>query len=37
MPQVMFKTGVKAFRKIAPELAEIATKYYVNKGISKFT
>ena len=31
----MFHTGVKAFKKAAPKLGEIATEYYVNKGINK--
>ena len=35
IPQVMFHTGVQGFKKTAPELPEIATEYYVNKGINK--
>ena len=37
IPQVMFHAGMKAFEKAAPELAETATKYYVNKGVNKLT
>ena len=35
--QIMFHTGVKAFKKAAPDLTEIATEHYVNKRINQLT
>ena len=34
---VKFHTGVKAFKKAAPDLTEIATEHYVNKRINQLT
>ena len=31
----MLHAGGKVFEKVAPELAKMAAKYYVNKGINK--
>ena len=43
VPQLMFHLRARAFRKsitlakiAAPELAEKATEYYINKGINSF-
>ena len=35
MPQSVYHAGVETYKWTAPELAEMAKKYYINKGINK--
>ena len=35
IPHIMLRAGGKVFEKVAPELAKMAAKHYVNKGMNK--